>query len=56
VPTLGDLRVMLQVLSRTGTRQQLTVYSNIITAERSTGGRRLRASHTVAQPAVPIPI
>ena len=37
VPTPSDLAVMLQVLGRSATGQNLTVYSNIITGPRRTG-------------------
>ena len=43
VPTAADLAVMLQVLGRSATGQNLTVYSNIITGPRPTTGEATEA-------------
>jgi L-lactate dehydrogenase complex protein LldF len=40
VPTVGDLAVMLQVLARSATGQNLTVYTNVVTGPRPTSGDR----------------
>jgi L-lactate dehydrogenase complex protein LldF len=40
VPTVQDLGVMLQVLARSATGQNLTVYTNVVTGPRPTGGPR----------------
>jgi len=46
VPTVPDLGVMLQVLARSATGQNLTVYTNVITGPR----RRAASSHRVNDP------
>jgi L-lactate dehydrogenase complex protein LldF len=40
VPTVGDLGVMLQVLARSATGQNLTVYTNVVTGPRPCEGER----------------
>jgi L-lactate dehydrogenase complex protein LldF len=40
VPTVQDLGVMLQVLARSATGQNLTVYTNVVTGPRPTAGPR----------------
>jgi L-lactate dehydrogenase complex protein LldF len=50
VPTTQDLSVMLQVLARSATGQNLTVYSNVITGPRRHGDRQTAGGDEVDGP------